>query len=120
MPRATYLQFLTRDRLTQYPEDLVNNVAPGVLELPVDKPIIKKSASGVESVTLPAGTPGQVILVQFIVGTSLSLTPNKSTGFTSVGFLHAKDQVTLMYVDDIMGWIILGVVGPSTGIPLII
>jgi len=58
--------------------------------------------------TLADGVAGQTVTI-FItegIGTFI-LTPTTKTGFMSITFFGPEDQVTLSFVDDTVGWIIL-------------
>ncbi len=60
--------------------------------------------------TLENGTKGQLLTI-FITensgGKNFVVTPTTTTGFTSLTFDAAKDQATLLYIDDTTGWVLL-------------
>ncbi len=73
--------------------------------------ILKKEVSSEQEVgTLANGTPGQYLVV---ICTALessgtyTCTPTTKTGFTSFQLNTALDSVTLIYVDDVTGWVII-------------
>ena len=84
------------------------------LVIPITHRFVDKSTSGGgETLTLADGTPGQKITVHLLAhgGGNGDLTPARKTGFLTVALDQAKDQVTLEYVDDTIGWIIVGAAG---------
>lgn len=61
--------------------------------------------------TLANGTPGQLltIFVTAVDGSgTLVLTPTTKTGYTTLTFNAVADSVTLLYVSDTVGWIVVG------------
>jgi len=81
-------------------------------------------------ITLPAGTAGQMITIVCIsaanvgdAGTTLVITDDYlsaanqaavvETGWDDITFDAALDSVTLLYIDDVYGWIIVGQYGVS-------
>lgn len=95
------------------------------LAVPLSYALVRKaiatSASGSFTAgTLANGEPGQVLTIQITAvgsGGTFVVTPTLSTGWTSVTFntyVPANPQyVTLMYVNDTYGWIILGIGGST-------
>lgn len=70
--------------------------------------------------TLADGIPGMMLTI-FITtvdgaGTFI-VTPSRKTGFTTVTFDAAKDSVTLLYIDDMVGWILIAQNSVTVGIP---
>lgn len=60
--------------------------------------------------TLPDGSRGQVLTIQVVEvqgSGTWTLTPDTATGFTSLIFEAVGDLVTLLYVDDTTGWIVI-------------
>lgn len=58
--------------------------------------------------TLPDGTQGQMLTIQITVcptGASWTLTPDTSTGFEALYFEGVGDLITLLYLNDDLGWI---------------
>lgn len=73
----------------------------------------KTTGADAEALTLANGSPGQVITISLVVdgnGTG-TLTPATATGFVSVALADAGDTVTLQYIDDTVGWILIGYYG---------
>lgn len=87
--------------------------------VPVGYAFVRKAISnlGATTGTLANGIPGQIIslFITSVVGSGTwTLTPATATGFTSLKFTAAKDQAILLYVNDTVGWISLGVDGSVT------
>ena len=84
--------------------------------------VAKTTGDNAEAGTLADGTPGQILTVSLVAevgaGGNMSLEPDTKSGFVSVELDELGDTVTFMYVDDTVGWIILGVVGVAAA-PLI-
>jgi hypothetical protein len=60
--------------------------------------------------TLPNGTPGKVLVLKVVAllsGGTWVVTPTTSLSVSTITFDTIGDFVTLLYVDDTMGWIIL-------------
>jgi len=82
--------------------------------IPVTATLVKKTTgSDGEDLTLANGTPGQIININLVTDGNGdgTLTPTTKSGFATIVFADAGDAATLMYVDDTVGWIILGCYG---------
>lgn len=89
-------------------------VAADALAIPVTHAYVAKTTGAdAEALTLADGTAGQVITIDLDTdGTGDgTLSPTTCSGFTSIVFADAGDNATLMYIDDTVGWIILGLAG---------
>ena len=91
-------------------------VAVGADELviPVTHTIVNKTTGGdAEALTLANGKPGQVLQILLVTdgGGAGTLTPTTKTGFATIVFDDAGERATLYYVNDTVGWIILGASG---------
>jgi hypothetical protein len=87
-------------------------VAGGVLAIPVTHAHVSKTTGGVEALTLANGTPGQILTITLVVdGGDGTLTPATKTGFATIVFADAKDSAALRYIDDTVGWVLLGTAG---------
>lgn len=82
--------------------------------------IIKKSVGNnpnTEATTLPNGTPGQT-LVLMLVGCGPSgtwtITPTTATGWASAVMGTRGQELTVLYVNGQLGWIIIGSAGSPT------
>jgi len=90
------------------------NVAADVLAIPVTAAHVSKTTGGdAEALTLEDGTPGQIMTVTLTVdgGGTGTLTPATKTGFATIVFADAGDSAALRYVDDTVGWVLLGTAG---------
>ena len=75
--------------------------------------------SGARYIALANGSKGQIVTIQLVAATggTLYITDDKvssgvftmtKTGWDDIALNAALDQVTLLYVDDTYGWIIIG------------
>jgi hypothetical protein len=89
-------------------------VAADALAIPVTHRIVTKTtgADG-EALTLANGVAGQRLTIVLTVdgGGDGTLTPATATGWATIVFADAGDTASLEYVDDTVGWIILGLSG---------
>jgi len=95
---------------------LVETVAADVLPIPVTHGIVQKTTGGdAEALTLANGEPFQVLVIHLVTdgGGDGTLTPVTATGWATIVFADVKDQAVLMYIDDTIGWIILGLSGKA-------
>jgi len=73
---------------------------------------VSKTTGGVEALTLADGVAGQRLSITLVVdGGAGTLTPATSTGWATIEFADAGDRAELEYVDDTVGWIIVGLSG---------
>ena len=87
-------------------------VAGAVTAIPVTHAVVLKTTGGAEALTLADGSPGQVLQIILVTsGGTGTLTPSRKTGFVSIALADAGDRATLYYVNDTVGWIILGAAG---------
>lgn len=89
-------------------------VAADVLAIPLTAAHVSKTTGAdAEALTLANGTPGQVITITLTVdgGGTGTLTPATKTGFATIVFADAGDGAALRYVDDTVGWVLLGTAG---------
>ena len=75
--------------------------------------VAKTTGSDAEALTLANGVPGQILVISLVVdgGGTGTLTPATESGFVSIAFADAGDTVALLYVNDTIGWVILGSAG---------
>ena len=95
-------------------EDLSTTSAVDSLAIPVTHMYVAKTTGAdAEALTLADGLPGQVLIINLTTdgGGDGTLTPTTKTGWATIVFADAGDQATLMYVNDSIGWIILGLKG---------
>jgi hypothetical protein len=91
-------------------------VAADALVIPVTHPYVAKTTGGdAEALTLADGSPGQVLIVNLTVDGNGdgTLTPATATGWATIVFADAGDQATLFFVDDTIGWVIIGAKGKA-------
>jgi hypothetical protein len=89
--------------------------AGGTLAVPITHRFVTMTTGGVEALTLANGVPGQLITITLGTdGGDGTLTPATKTGFATIVFAAAKDTATLQYVDDTIGWVLIGYYGTAT------
>lgn len=97
-------------------EDLVETIAADALVIPVTHGIVQKTTGGdAEALTLADGEPFQVLVINLVTdgGGDGTLTPATATGWATIVLADAGDQAVLMYIDDTIGWIVIGLSGKS-------
>jgi len=88
--------------------------AGGTLAVPITARFVTMTTGGVEALTLANGVPGQEITITLGTdGGDGTLTPATKTGFATIVFADAKDTAHLRYVDDTIGWILIGYYGTA-------
>ena len=95
-------------------DDLETTSIADSLAIPVTHAYVAKTTGGdAEALTLANGKPSQILIINLTTdgGGTGTLTPATATGWATIAFADAGDQAVLMYVDDTIGWIILGVSG---------
>lgn len=91
------------------------------LAIPVTHAYVAKTTGGdAEALTLADGEPGQVLVVNLTTdgGGAGTITPATATGWATAVLDEAGDQFVFFYVDDVVGWIILGAIGVAA-VPVI-
>ena len=75
--------------------------------------VAKTTGADAEALTLANGTAGQVLTIALVTdgGGDGTLTPATVSGFATVVLADAGDNVTLKYIDDTVGWVIIGAAG---------
>jgi hypothetical protein len=71
--------------------------------------------AGTEATTLPNGIAGQVLNITVVLshGGVWTITPSNSQLITSWTMTADDDAITLLYLNDSLGWIVLGSVGST-------
>lgn len=88
--------------------------AGGTLAVPVTHRAVVMTTGGVEALTLANGVAGQRLLLTLGTdGGDGTLTPTTKTGFATIVFADAKDFAELEYVDDTVGWLLVGYGGTA-------
>ena len=86
--------------------------ASAVLVVPITAGIVAMTTGGAEALTLANGSPGQMLLAYLATdGGDGTLTPATATAWATIVFADAGDAAVLMYVNDSVGWIIVGLWG---------
>ncbi len=89
-------------------------VAGATLAIPLTHGVVNKTTGGAEALTLANGLPGQLLKIVLTTdGGDGTLTPTTATGWATIVFGDAGDSATLLYVNDTIGWIILGLSGKA-------
>jgi len=86
-------------------------VAADALAIPITHKVVVKTTGGdAEALTLVDGVPGQTLTIQLGTdgGGDGTLTPTTTTGFATIVFADAGDQMTLQFINSTVGWVILG------------
>ena len=101
-------------------------VASGTAVIPVTgyALVTKTIGEGAGTVcTVANGAKGQILVIRAgtVTGSSTAvITPATCSGFSTVTLAYEKQTVTLLYIDDTIGWIIIGTGGIVTsGAPVI-
>ncbi len=92
----------------------VDAIAADALVMTLTNRYIAKTTGGdAEALTLADGVAGQLLTISIVVdgGGTGTLTPDTMSGFATIILADAGDTVTLQYVDDSVGWIIVGMTG---------
>ena len=92
----------------------IETLAADVLVIPITHPYVQKTTGAdAEALTLADGVAGQGLLMELGTdgGGDGTLTPATATGWATIVFADAGDRATLMYVDDTVGWTIIGLSG---------
>ncbi len=116
MARCTMYEVVHHALVTDYPENLIKAVAADVLAIPITHPFVNKTTGGdAEALTLANGIPGQSLVISLVVDGNGdgTLTPVTATNWATIVFADAGDQANLLYIDDTIGWIIMGLNGVS-------
>lgn len=88
------------------------DVPGGTLAIPVTHAHVSKTTGGAESLTLANGAPGQILTITLVVdGGDGTITPATKTGFATIVLADAKDSVSLRFIDNTVGWVLLGTAG---------
>lgn len=84
---------------------------PGAV--PVTHGYVAMTVDGADAYTLADGKPSQLLILNCVTQSvgAATLTPATATGFSTIVFADAGDQAVLLYVDDVIGWIILATFG---------
>lgn len=99
------------------PSDVAGTTsAADSLAIPLTHTVVTKTTGAdAEALTLADGSPGQFLHIHLGTdgGGDGTLTPSTATGWATIVFADAGDRASLYYVNDTVGWIILGLSGVS-------
>ena len=85
--------------------------------LPLTHAIIEGTSSGASAWSLANGENGQILTVQIVTdGGEATITPATSTGWATAVLTDDIDGISMMYIDDTVGWIVLGTFSDGTNI----
>lgn len=75
--------------------------------------VAKTTGADAEALTLANGSEGQLLTISLVTdgGGDGTLTPTTASGWATIVFADAGDTMTLQYVDDTVGWVIVGGTG---------
>jgi hypothetical protein len=75
--------------------------------------VAKTTGNDGEALTLADGENGQILTIVLVSdgGGDGTLTPTTKSGFETIVFEDEGDTATLLYVDDVVGWVIMGLAG---------
>ena len=114
MSRIFQVKELYHQRDADATQDLTTTSIADSLAIPVTHGYVIKTTGGdAEALTLADGDPSQVLVVNLTTdgGGTGTLTPATATGWATIVFADAGDQATLLFVNDTIGWVILGLIG---------
>ena len=114
MSRVIRFPFIYHQNDADATEDLATTSIADSLAIPVTHAYVAKTTGGdAEALTLADGKPSQMLLIDLTTdgGGDGTLTPATATGWATIVFADAGDRATLLYVDDTIGWVILGLSG---------
>ena len=97
-------------------EDLTTTSAADSLAIPVTHAYVAKTTGAdAEALTLADGKPSQILFIDLTTdgGGDGTLTPATATGWATIVFADAGDRATLLYINDTIGWVIIGLSGVS-------
>jgi hypothetical protein len=100
-------------------------VASGTIVIPVTgyTLVTKTIGEGAGTVcTLANGVKGQILVIRAGTVTSSCtavITPATCSGFTTATLIQAGQTITLLYVSDTIGWVLIGSGGGVSGVPIL-
>jgi len=112
--KAQVLEFMHHQLIPEQLSSPIIAVAVDVLVIPVTHPYVQKTTGAdAEALTLADGLAGQLLVVNLKTdgGGAGTITPATATGWATAVLDEAGDNFTFFYVDDTVGWIVLGAVG---------
>jgi len=100
-------------------DDVVETVAADVLVIPVTHGFVSKTTGAdAEACTLADGVPGQLLVVSVTTagGGAATITPATATGFATVVLTIVGDTAVLLFVNEVVGWVLLNTMGTAVAL----
>lgn len=95
----------------------VSLVTSGITAIPLSYSVVRIANTGSRSMTLANSIPGKVLQIQCYsggpTGNVITITPATSTGWSSATMNTLGHSLTLRYIDDTIGWIVVGYYGAT-------
>ena len=117
MAEKTDYNWFNQSGITDYSASPIVAVAADALVIPITHPLVNKTTGGdAEALILANGIfKGQILKVY--LGTAGggvgTITPVTATGWATFVLTAANDQGTFQWIDDTIGWIIIGTAGAA-------
>ena len=109
------LEFRHHSKLTEYPAaNAVTFTSTGATETcPLTHPVVRvdATAEAITTFTLPDGEEGQLLTLIGMHANDTTITPTTSTFIDSATLSVIGDQITLLYIDDTDGWMVISTLG---------
>jgi hypothetical protein len=89
-------------------------MAADVLVIPLTHAVVSKTTgSDAEALTLDDGVPGQLLTIILTTdgGGAGTITPARKTGWATAVLDEAGDVFTFKYIDNSLGWVVIGCAG---------
>lgn len=85
--------------------------------IPITHAIVEVTTGAASAYTLANGENGQILTIVVVTdGGEGTITPTTKTGWATAVLTDDIDGITLMYVDDTVGWVILGTFSDGTNL----
>ena len=123
MPKITYtttkglVQTTGAGAVNMYWMKPGSTTGSGAGAIPITHAYVAMTAGGGVAWTIADGQPGQVLQIYSVdanEGTLTAATASTGTGWATIVFTDAGDRAVLQYVDDTIGWMILGLSGVAS------
>jgi hypothetical protein len=85
--------------------------------IPITHAIVEGTSGAASAWSLANGENGQVLTVVIVTdGGEATITPATATGWATAVLTDDIDTITMMYIDDVVGWIVLGTASDGTNL----
>jgi hypothetical protein len=85
--------------------------------IPLTHSIVEGTSGAASAWSLANGKSGQILTVVIVSdGGEATITPTTATGWTAAVLTDDIDSITVQYVDNTVGWVVLGTASNGTGI----